>query len=79
MQKQGETESVDSFITDLYTLVKHCGYNDLHDRMIRDRIFVGIHDGQVSERMQMEADLTLEKAVSLARQSKSVKTQQPTI
>ena len=29
--------------------------------------------------MQMEPDLTLEKAVSLARQSESVKTQQPTV
>ena len=79
MRKQGETESVDNFITDLHTLAKHCGYNDLHDEMIRDRIVVGIRDNRLSERMQMEPDLTLEKAVSLARQSESVKTQQPTV
>ena len=70
---------MDNFITDLYTLAKHCGYNALHNEMIRHRIVVGIHDSRLSEKMQMEPDLTIEKAVSLARQSKSVKTQQPTV
>ena len=70
---------MDSFITDLYTLTKHCGYRDLHDEMIRDRIMVGIRDSRLSQKMQMEADLTLEKAVSLARQNETVKTQQPTV
>ena len=46
MRKQGETEPVDNFITDLYTLAKHCGYNALHDKMIRDRIVVGIRDSR---------------------------------
>ena len=79
MRKQEETEPVDNFITDLYTIAKHCGYNALHNEMIRDRIVVGIRDSQLSEKMQMEPDLTLEKAVSLARQSELVKTQQPTV
>lgn len=79
MRKQGETEPVDNFITDLYTLAKQCEYNDLHDEMIRDRIVIGIRDNRLSEKMQMESDLTLEKAVSLARQSESVKIQQPTV
>ena len=79
MRKQGETEPVDEFITDLYLLAKHCGYNDLHDEMIRDRIVVGIRDSRLSEKLQMESDLTLERAVTLVRQSESIKTQQPTV
>ena len=47
--------------------------------MIRDQIVVGIHDSRLSKKMQMEPDLTLKKAVSLARQSESVKIQQPTV
>ena len=66
MQKQRENESVDSFITDLYTLAKHCGYRGLHNKIIRDRIVVGIRNSRVSQKMQMEADLMLKKAVSLA-------------
>ena len=47
--------------------------------IIRDRIIVGIQDAQLSEKMQMEPELTLERAVTLARQSEGVKTQQPTV
>ena len=37
LRKQEEGELVDSFITTLYELAKHCGYADLHDEMIRDK------------------------------------------
>ena len=42
--KQEDNETADSFITDLYTLAKHCEYSTRHNQMIRDRIMVGIHD-----------------------------------
>ena len=32
--------------------------------MIRDRIVVGIQDAKLSEKMQLDPDLTLEKAVT---------------
>ena len=54
------------------------GHTDLHDQMI-DRIVVGIRNSRLSQKIQMEADLMLEKAVSLARQNKTVNTQQPTV
>ena len=34
-QEEGET---DSFITALYGLAEHCGFGQLHDELIRDRI-----------------------------------------
>ncbi|KAK3098958.1 hypothetical protein FSP39_024697 [Pinctada imbricata] len=73
---QNEGESVDNFITSLYTLAEHCGYNDLHDEMIRDRIVVGLRDRKLSEKLQMDEKLTLDKAVKLVRQSAAVKEQQ---
>ena len=77
--EEGENQFVDSYITNVYTLAKHCGYRDLHDEIIRDRNFVGIHDSRLSERMQMETDLTLEKPVTPAWQSEAVKMQQLTV
>lgn len=41
-RKQEPGESVDTFITTLYTLAEHCNYGTLHDEMVRDRIVVGI-------------------------------------
>ena len=40
----------------------------MHEEMIRDRIVVGICDNQLSQKMQ---DLTLKKAIELARQSET--------
>ena len=44
--------------------------------MIRDRIVAGVRDAHLSEKMQLDAELTLEKAVALARQTEVVRQQQ---
>ena len=44
--------------------------------MIRDRLVVGIRDNGLSERLQMNADLTLERAMKPIRQSEAVHEQQ---
>ncbi|KAK0136800.1 hypothetical protein N1851_027011 [Merluccius polli] len=76
MRNQREGESVDSFVTALYVLAEHCSYAMLHNELIRDRIVVGLQDKGLSERMQLDADLTLDKAIRMARQSEEVKRQQ---
>ena len=50
---QEEGKPVDSFITALYGLVEHCGYDALHDEIIRDRIVVGIRDSRLAEKLQL--------------------------
>ena len=45
--------------------------------MIRDRLVVGISDSKLSEKLQLDNALTLEKAVVQARQTETVKQQQP--
>ena len=47
--------------------------------MIRDRIVVGLRDSSLSEKLQLEADLTLEKAITNAHQQESVKKQQKVV
>ena len=44
--------------------------------MIRDRLVVGLRDLNLSEKLQMHADLTLKKAIDMARQSETVKKQE---
>ena len=44
--------------------------------MIRDRIVVGIHDRKLSEKLQLDPTLTLDKAITSVRQAETVKKQQ---
>ena len=61
--------SFDSFTTDLHCLVKHCNYGELQSEMIQDKIVVGLLDINLSMKLQMDPELTLEKATTATRQS----------
>ena len=73
---QRADESAEQFITCLYSLAENCACGALRDEMIRDRIVVGIRDGSLSERLQLDPELTLEKAKTLVRQCEAVHEQQ---
>ena len=70
-----EGESAEQFIVELYNLVEFCNYN-LASEMIRDRLVVGIRDRHLSKRLQLDSELTLEKAKKAIRQSGAVQGQQ---
>ena len=67
---------MDDFITSLHSLSEYCNYGQLRDEMIRDRIVVGLRDSALSEKLQLESELTLEKANTLAHNRESVRKQQ---
>ena len=73
---QMENETVDSFVTDLHCMAEHCQFGDINDELIRDRLVVGLRDTRLAERLQLDQELTLEKAVNQARPSEAVKKQQ---
>ncbi|UYV70871.1 hypothetical protein LAZ67_8000928 [Cordylochernes scorpioides] len=73
---QEDREPVDEFITSLYKLADSCEFEVLHEQLIRDRIVVGVRDKALSERMQLDSELTLEKAVKMVRQQEAVRQQQ---
>ena len=73
---QEENETIEQFITSLYSLAETCDYGNLTEEMIRDRIVVGIRDHALSERLQTVTDLTLEKAKTAVRQRAAVQEQQ---
>ena len=68
---QEDGEPVDKFITSLYTLASKCEYGELNDDLIRDRIVVGIQNQALSEKMQLDEKLTLEKAAKMTRESEA--------
>ena len=70
---QGEGESIEHFIISLYSLAELCA---LKDELIRDRIVVGIRDKALSKQMQVDPNLTLDKAKWELRQREAVQEQQ---
>lgn len=73
---QQEGESVDAFVTELRKLGEHCNFGTLLDDFIKDRIVVGIRDQVLSETLQLDPDLTLDKAIQKCRQKETVRRQQ---
>ena len=69
---QGQNETVEQFITSLYSLVENCEYRELKDQMICDHIVFGIRDQSHSAHLQMDPELTLEKVKMLVRQREAV-------
>ena len=65
LRRQDQGEPVDSF------LAEHCAYGNLHDEM------VGIRNAALSEKLQLDPALTLEKAVIAVCQAEAIKEQQP--
>ena len=75
-RNQGTDESAEEYITALYSLVETCDYKaDVVEEMLRDRIVVGMKDKALSERLQLDPDLTLDKAKKTMRQKEAVKEQ----
>lgn len=64
---QGLNEPFEQFVTDLKLLVKDCNYAN-SEEMVRDRIVFGIHSPRVREKLlSVGSDLTLDKAIDIAR------------
>uniref|UniRef100_A0A8L0DQC4 C2H2-type domain-containing protein n=1 Tax=Oncorhynchus mykiss TaxID=8022 RepID=A0A8L0DQC4_ONCMY len=76
-QRQQEAgETADDFISALHCLSEHCGYGALLSEMIRDRLVAGLHDRRLSKQLQIDPELTLDKAVTRIRQTELVKNPQ---
>ena len=64
---QAESETFDKFLTALKIQVDDCGYQN-KDEMVRDRIVFGTKSDKVRERLiNQGSDLTLDKAIEIAR------------
>ena len=73
---QLEGEPVEQYVLSLHSLARNCEYGTLREEFIRDRIVIGIRGKALSRRLQLDAALTLEKAMRLVRQNEAVGEQQ---
>ena len=71
---QKEGESVEQYIRTLYELAAYCEFSDKSDS-IRDRLVLGLTDREISQKLQLQRDLTLDAAVEIARHYEMVKGQ----
>ena len=70
-------ESAEQYIAELYNIAEHCNYGNLKSKMmIRDCLVVGILNKFLSECLQLDPDLTLEKAKKTVCQCEAVQEQQ---
>ena len=76
-QQSGETAK--QYIMALYDLAQYCDYKDMKEEMIRDRLVVGIRDSALSEKLQLNSELTLEIAKKKIRQREAVHEQQQSL
>ena len=74
-RNQLEGETAEEYITALYGLVESCEYGTMKEELLRDRIVVGILDSNVSQKLQMNAKLTLEEAKKEIRQREAMREQ----
>ena len=73
IQQPGEL--VNQFITEIHKLVESCNFGEMKEELIHDCLIVGIRDDALSEHLQLEPDLTLDKVKRLICQRESVKIQ----
>lgn len=71
IQKHGERAK--EYIRSLHEIAETCSFGGNKNENIRDRLVVGILDKELSEKLQLTSDLTLDKAVELVRHSEQVK------
>ncbi len=55
---------MNQLITSKHALAEKCNYGTLHDELLRDRLVFGLRDSTLSEQMQLDRELTLEKAIN---------------
>ena len=74
-RQQLANESVEQFARELKTLAIHCEYKEQTNEIARDRFVMGVRDQAVKQKLQLITDLSLDKAMTIARQHEQVKLQ----
>lgn len=72
---QKENETIDSFVTNLKNLAKDCSFENQESSLIRDLLIIGIKDLTIKEKLLIDSELSLEKAVEYCRAKESSESQ----
>ena len=74
-QKAGTSESMKGCIAALRKLAKMCNFDKLEERLIRDRVVVGVREEGLRQKLLEDKQLTLYKCMSIGRAYESSKQQ----
>uniref|UniRef100_A0A6P7GMJ4 Uncharacterized protein LOC114344216 n=1 Tax=Diabrotica virgifera virgifera TaxID=50390 RepID=A0A6P7GMJ4_DIAVI len=66
-REQEPGESFDSFLGDLRRLASGCDFGALKDRLVKDRIVIGIRDKKTKDRLLRETNLSLAKTIEICK------------
>lgn len=67
MAKQEEDEAYDEYFNRLRGMIKNAQYGALQDDLLLDKIICSIKDHTLRERLWLERDITLDKAIEICR------------
>lgn len=70
---------VEEFTRVLQSLAQSCKFGAPKNELTRNQLVLGIRDRHLSEHLQQDAELALEKAISMGQNSEVVKGQQSLI
>ena len=65
-RRQGETESIATYVAELRTLAEYCDYRPVLSDMLRDRLVCGLQKPSIQRRLLQEPALTFEKASEMS-------------
>jgi hypothetical protein len=70
---QREGKNVASYMAELRRLAKHCDFGDYLSTALRDQLVCGLFREAVHRKILAETDLTLDKAVEIARAAETAR------
>ena len=62
-RRQQTAQSVDDYVVAISKSAENCNFGQLREEMIRDRIVIRMLDQFLSERLQLDPNFTLKKAI----------------
>ena len=65
-RKQGDSESVSQYLTELRKLSEHCQFQNFLNDALRDRFVCGLSSFVIQRKLLSEVDLALKKASNIA-------------
>ena len=74
-RNQASSESISEYVAELRRLATHCEFGDYLEQALRDRLVCGIRHENTQKRLLSESDLSLTKAIEMARRIEAAETQ----
>ena len=69
------SESISEYVAELRQLATHCEFGNYLEQALRDRLVCGIHHESTQKRLLSESNLSLTKAIEMARRIEAAVTQ----